>query len=73
MCSEFAGSSCLRGTTTGIIAISAGPKNVDNVDMSAVMRQMIQISCGTTSRSRNSAPRAMFVVTRMSRRSSRST
>ena len=31
--------------------------------MSAVIRQMISTSCGTTSRSRNSAPRAMLVVT----------
>ncbi len=73
MCSELAGSSWWRGTTSGIIAISAGPKNVDSVEMTAVITQMIHSSWGTTSSSRNRAPRAALATTRMSRLSSRST
>jgi len=73
MCSELAGSSCSRDTTTGIIAISAGPKNVLRVEIAAVIRQMMSTSCGTMSSSRNRPPRATFVLTRMSRRSRRST
>ena len=69
----LAESSCLRGTTCGIIAASAGAKNTVTVEMRALNRSRSRRFAPTAHRATDSTARSTFVPTRTSRLSNRST
>ncbi len=69
----FAASSWFRGTTSGIIAASAGAKNTVTVDTKMFSSRISRKLSPTRTSAKIARPRRMFVATRTSRRSTRST
>ena len=70
----FAAISCLRGTSCGIIAASAGPKNTVIVDTTTLSTRISRAGSRPTRNSpTNASDRSTFVTIRTTRLSSRST
>jgi hypothetical protein len=69
----LADNSWLRGTTSGIIAASAGAKNTVTVEMKMLSKSSNRKLSPTTSSPITAAPRRTFVAMSTRRRSMRST
>ena len=69
----FAEVSSLRGTTSGIIAASAGEKNTLTIEIAVFSRMISQKLSPTAHSAMNRMPRIRLVPMRINRRSMRST